>query len=191
MTRLAGVTDVSDGVRLLRAMAPVPAAAAEGATLPTVAEHVARVRALAAGHDLVLVEGAGGLLVALDDAGATLAELAAALPGAAVVVVCRSGLGTLNHTTLTLEALERRGTPAAGTVIGSWPAVASEVETSNRWHLASLADPAARRRPRRRGGSSARRLPRRGPGLVRPPAVTCRGASVRPRSARSHSCSHR
>ncbi|MGY0005448.1 dethiobiotin synthase [Micromonospora sp. I033] len=74
-------------------------------------------------HDLVLVEGAGGLLVpmGLRPSGEpwTVADLAVSL-GAPAVVVARAGLGTLNHTALTLEALERRAIPA-GVVIGAWP----------------------------------------------------------------------
>lgn len=128
--RLTGVRGY-DGVRLRAAMAPRPAAAPEGATLPSLQEHVARVDALQAEHDVVLVEGAGGLLVELTETGETIASLATALD-APVVVVVRSGLGTLNHTALTLEALQHRGVRPLGVVIGSWPATPSFVEVSNR-----------------------------------------------------------
>ena len=67
------------------------------------AEYVAK---LATERDLVIVEGAGGLLVRYDQAGSTLADLAVAL-GAPVLVVVAAGLGTLNHTVLTCEALSR------------------------------------------------------------------------------------
>ena len=70
---------------------------------------------------LVLIEGAGGLAVRYDPAGTTLADLAAIL-GAPVLVVTAAGLGTLNHTALTLEALAARGLSRAGVVIGCWPA---------------------------------------------------------------------
>jgi dethiobiotin synthase len=139
--RLAGVP-VSEGVRLRAAMAPVAAADRESAELPDLAVHVARIRALAAGHDRVLVEGAGGLLVHLDRSGRTLADLTNALaPAASVVVVCRSGLGTLNHTELTLEALARRRLPVAGLVIGSWPAEPDDIDLDNRRYLAGLGVP--------------------------------------------------
>jgi dethiobiotin synthase len=137
--RLAGAA-ASEGVRLPDPMAPVAAAARAGVDLPDLATHVATVRALAMDHDHVLVEGAGGLLVALDGAGQTLADLALAL-AAPVVVVCRSGLGTLNHTALTLEALAHRGIAVVGVVLGSWPAEPSAVEVSNREHLATLGVP--------------------------------------------------
>lgn len=81
------------------------------------------VRAEADKHDLVLVEGAGGLLVPMGVRPSgepwTVADLAVSL-GAPAVVVSRAGLGTLNHTALTLEALERRAVPA-GVVLGAWP----------------------------------------------------------------------
>ncbi|MEV4628771.1 dethiobiotin synthase [Micromonospora sp. NPDC049523] len=81
------------------------------------------VRAEADKHDLVLVEGAGGLLVPMgvrpSGEAWTVADLAVSL-GAPAVVVSRAGLGTLNHTALTLEALERRAVPA-GVVLGAWP----------------------------------------------------------------------
>jgi dethiobiotin synthase len=140
--RLAGVAEAFEGVRLKAPMAPPPAAALEGAALPTLAEHVARIEGLLRDHRHVLVEGAGGLLVELDGAGHTLADLAAAFPErAGTVVVCRSGLGTLNHTQLTLEALERRGLQVAGLVIGSWPEDPDQVELSNLEHLRGLPVP--------------------------------------------------
>ncbi|MEV1331589.1 dethiobiotin synthase [Micromonospora costi] len=84
-------------------------------------------------HDLVLVEGAGGLLVpmGLRPSGEpwTVADLAVSL-GAPAVVVARAGLGTLNHTALTLEALDRRAVPA-GVVIGAWPAAPELVHWTN------------------------------------------------------------
>jgi dethiobiotin synthase len=129
VSRLAGVTG-ADGVRLRAAMAPRPAAALEDATLPVLSDHVSRIRALEPRYDVVLVEGAGGLLVELTEAGETIADLAAAVD-APVVVVVRSALGTLNHTRLTLEALQHRGIRVLGLVVGSWPETPSEVEKSN------------------------------------------------------------
>lgn len=98
-----------------------PDTAARRAGLPPVTPAAAATAAaeLAEVHDLVLVEGAGGLLVRLDRDG-TLADVAAAL-GAPVLVVAAAGLGTLNHTALTTEALAARGIRCAGVVVGSWP----------------------------------------------------------------------
>ncbi|MGB6163633.1 MAG: dethiobiotin synthase [Pseudonocardiaceae bacterium] len=99
-----------------------PAMAARRAGLPPVtpATVAAAVRELAAEHDLVLLEGAGGLLVPLDDRGGTLANVAAAV-AAPVLVVAAAGLGTLNHTALTVEVLRTRGLCCVGLVIGAWP----------------------------------------------------------------------
>ncbi len=84
-------------------------------------------------NDLVLVEGTGGLLLPMGlgmSGGAwTLADLAVAL-GAPAVVVARAGHGTLNHTALTLEALERRAVPAL-VVIGAWPTPPDLVHVAN------------------------------------------------------------
>jgi len=100
-----------------------PATAARRAGRPGVAPTAiaAAARELADNRDLVLVEGAGGLLVRFDDDGGTLADVAALL-GAPVVVVARAGLGTLNAVALTCEALRARGLECAGVVVGAWPA---------------------------------------------------------------------
>lgn len=144
VARLSGVGTVFEGIRLRDPMAPVAASDRENRRLPSLALHVDRITELAAAHDHVLVEGAGGLLVELDAEGHTLADLAAATREAArtnMVVVCRSGLGTLNHTLLTLEALRHRGLPAAGLVIGSWPPSPSDIERGNREYFQALGTP--------------------------------------------------
>lgn len=130
--RLSGLTSVHEGARLRDPLAPTTAARREGRALPDVAEHATTVHALAAGHDRVLVEGAGGLLVGLDGEGAGLAELASMLkvPFGFLVVV-RAGLGTLNHTGLTVEALRRRGLPVLGLVVGSVPGSPGLAERTN------------------------------------------------------------
>ncbi|MFF1830250.1 dethiobiotin synthase [Paenarthrobacter sp. NPDC058040] len=138
VVRLAGPLTAEAGVVLGEPMAPVPAAAVDGVALPPLAEHAERILGLASGHDHVLVEGAGGLLVELDHDGGTLPSLGTVLgSGAGYVVVARPSLGTLNHTALTLEALERRKLQVAGVVLGSWPEKPGSVELSNRETLAS------------------------------------------------------
>ena len=69
---------------------------------------------LAAGADVVLVEGAGGFLVPLDDRH-DLADLAVAL-GLPIIMVVGMRLGCLNHALLTLEAMTARGLSLAGWV---------------------------------------------------------------------------
>ncbi len=98
-----------------------PLAAAEESGLPPLAlgDVIEAATQATGGHEVVLVEGAGGLLVPLGEGRWTIADLAAALRAPAVVVA-RAGLGTLNHTALTLEALEARGVPAY-LVLGAWP----------------------------------------------------------------------
>lgn len=120
ITALTGCTDTHEFYRFPDPLAPEAAARHAGMAYPDRHRIVADIRDLATDHDLVLVEGAGGLLVRFDDAGTTLAEIAADL-AAPVVVVADPALGTLNHTALTLEALERRGIDCAGVVLGSWP----------------------------------------------------------------------
>jgi len=63
----------------------------------------------------LIVEGAGGLMVPLND-NAFVIDLAAELH-LPIVLVARSALGTINHTLLSLEALRRRGLEIAGIVI--------------------------------------------------------------------------
>ncbi len=117
--RLSGVDDLHEFARLPEPLAPGTAARRAGGELPTVREMTRAVEALSE-RDLILVEGAGGLLVELDGAGSTLAELAERL-AAPLVVVARAGLGTLNATALTCEAIEARELRCAGVVIGAWP----------------------------------------------------------------------
>jgi dethiobiotin synthase len=128
--RRLGGCEVTELVRLPDPLAPDTAARLAGVTLPTVAEHAARIRDLGEDFDTVIVEGAGGLLVRLDSADGTLLDLADAL-AASVVVVVAAGLGTLNHTELTVQALHARGITPDGLVIGSWPAAPGLAEECN------------------------------------------------------------
>jgi dethiobiotin synthetase len=95
-------------------LAPAVAARLEGRAVSR-ETILAAVRALSARHAAVVVEGAGGLLVPLWEGG-TQADLAVAL-GLPVLLVGRAGLGTVNHTALTCEALARRGLALAGVVL--------------------------------------------------------------------------
>lgn len=128
VTRLAGVADTRELARYPEPLAPATAARRSGAPPVMAAEVVAAVFALDA--DVVLVEGAGGLLVRFNDLGESLADVAAGL-GAPVVLVASAGLGVLNHAALTAEALARRATPLAGTVVGAYPAVPGLAERTN------------------------------------------------------------
>jgi dethiobiotin synthase len=137
--RLTGV-DVQEWTTLDEPLAPDTAARRQGVEIPTVAAYAERLLALPT--ETVLVEGAGGLLVRLDAEGGTLLDLAALLAGSApveVVVVVAAGLGTLNHTELTVAALRARGLTLRGLVIGAWPASPGLAERCNLDDLARVA----------------------------------------------------
>jgi dethiobiotin synthetase len=76
----------------------------------------AAIRAVARTVTVTLVEGAGGLLVPLNDDGRTMADLCAALD-ADLLVVARASLGTINHTLLTLAEARRRALRVLGVVV--------------------------------------------------------------------------
>lgn len=136
--RLSGVTELAGLARYPQPLAPPAAAERAGTALPTADRLLHLVRGLDRPRRLTLVEGAGGLLVELADAGFTLRDLAVEL-GAPALVVVTAELGTLNHTALTLEALAAQHISCSGLVIGSWPARPGLVETSNRSALVRLA----------------------------------------------------
>jgi dethiobiotin synthase len=104
---------LAEGIRLERPVSPHLAARLARRVI-SVPQLVAQVSAEPPG-DRWIVEGAGGLLVPLDEA-TMMADLMKAL-SLPVLVVARSTLGTINHTLLTLEALAARGLPVAGIVM--------------------------------------------------------------------------
>lgn len=83
----------------------------------------------AAGADALIVEGVGGLAVPLTD-GYLVRDFAADL-SFPIVVVARPGLGTINHTLLTLDAARAAGLDVAGVVLTNWPDEPGEMELSN------------------------------------------------------------
>jgi dethiobiotin synthetase len=134
VARLAGIRTLE----LARYPDPLaPLAAARVANLPALQLDHALAAIRDFDHDVVLIEGAGGLLVPIGEGGWTLADLAEEL-GARCVVVARAGLGTLNHTALTLAALADRGL-SAQVVIGAWPRHPELVHHANLEDLPPLA----------------------------------------------------
>ncbi|MDB5297518.1 MAG: dethiobiotin synthase [Phycisphaerales bacterium] len=97
-----------------------PAVAAQRAKQPLDWPAIDRsVRLMSAGSDVMVVEGVGGVMVPMDATGHTVLDVARwlALPA---VVVARPGLGTINHTLLTLNALRSAGVRVAGVVINRY-----------------------------------------------------------------------
>jgi dethiobiotin synthetase len=96
----------------------------------------AAAREAATGAEVVVVEGVGGLLVPLSGS-YDVRALAGAL-GMPLVIAARPGLGTLNHTLLTIESARHRGLKVAAVVLTPWPADPAAIEESNRDTLARL-----------------------------------------------------
>lgn len=95
-------------------------------------------RAAAEGADALLVEGVGGLLVPLTP-GYLIRDLAVEL-GLPVAIAAHPGLGTINHTLLTIDSARGAGLDVRGVVMTPWPpAGASRLEESNRRTVARLA----------------------------------------------------
>jgi len=87
--------------------------------------------------DVLVCEGVGGLLVPFS-LGYSVRDLAADL-GFPVVVAARPGLGTINHTLLTVEAARAAGLSVAGIVMTPWPGEPGPIERSNRATVECLA----------------------------------------------------
>ncbi len=97
--------------------APLVAARAEGRSIDLTAltNHAASLAASLGDDGVLFIEGAGGLLVPLTD-DVTFADWLTTLPAARLLIVARAGLGTINHTLLTIEAARSRKLDVAGIV---------------------------------------------------------------------------
>jgi dethiobiotin synthetase len=114
-------------------VSPHLAAELAGVTIEP-AELVAAARA----HDLVVCEGVGGLLVPITP-GYLVRDLAVDLH-LPLVIAARPGLGTINHTLLTVEAARGGGLAVAGVVMTPWPDDPTPMQVSNRAIVERLAD---------------------------------------------------
>lgn len=123
-TGLPSARILPEAYRLKLPASPHVSAAAEGVTIRR-----ERLR-LPPVPGAIVVEGAGGLLVPIND-DATMLDLMVwlALP---IVLVARTALGTINHTLLSLEALRRRGLALHALVLNGEP-VPMTTETLRRW----------------------------------------------------------
>ena len=114
---------------------PHLAAAREGAAIAC-EQILAELRVDADAADAVVVEGIGGLLVPLAD-GWDVRRLAAEL-GWPVLIAARPGLGTINHTLLTLEAARAAELDVRAVVLTPWPEQPDEITQSNRETIARI-----------------------------------------------------
>lgn len=118
--RLMSAAECKDSLELVnpyRFRQPLAPAVAAGLTRRKIdpKKIVSAFRTLAARHDFMVVEGAGGILVPLSIKYAY-GDLASAIK-LPVIIVARPGLGTINHTLLTVSALQLRRIAIAGIII--------------------------------------------------------------------------
>lgn len=95
-------------------------------------------RAAAEGADALVCEGVGGLLVPLAS-GYLVRDLAANL-GLPLAIAASPGLGTINHTLLTIEAARAAGLTVELVVLTPWPTSPRAIEESNRETIAALGE---------------------------------------------------
>jgi dethiobiotin synthetase len=141
-TLLQWVADCTDDPELIapyRLRAPLaPALAAEEESVRVDLAYIVEVASsLCDRHDFTLIEGAGGLMVPLAG-GLLVADLVLQL-SLPLLVVCRPGLGTINHTLLTIHAARTMGIPLAGFIINGMPPQPDAAEALAPHNLASLA----------------------------------------------------
>jgi dethiobiotin synthetase len=119
LPRLAGNDPGESIIHCLKnPKAPLFAARDQDIVIDT-GEVLDRIRTLSARHDPLIVEAAGGLFVPVTETELIIDLVEAS--GARPLVVAQAGLGTINHTLLTLDALSRRKTPRPGLVFVSPP----------------------------------------------------------------------
>lgn len=136
---IASVCNAESAICLRYLEAPLaPAVAAEREEVDLSYENLCQKTAAALDETAIgIVEGIGGLRVPLAD-DREVVDLVADL-GCTAVVVARSGLGTLNHTALTLEALSQRDVPVLAVVLNEY-AGATTAERTNPDVLRSMTD---------------------------------------------------
>jgi dethiobiotin synthetase len=99
-------------------------------------DHGAHSESSPARAPLLIVEGVGGLLTPLTH-DFTVRDLAVEL-GLPLLIAAPPGLGTINHTLLTIEAARTAGLSVAAVVLTPWPEEPSQMEWSNRETIARL-----------------------------------------------------
>jgi dethiobiotin synthetase len=150
--RLTGVSDLHEFVRYAEPLAPATAARRLGESGPDLQALADRIVALV-DRDLVIVEGAGGVLVRFNDRDEGIRELIGALQDRLrsspegvdlrrieVVLVSGAGLGCLHDAAAAAEALTSRGLAAQHLVVGDWPVEPGLAERCNLLDLPEYAD---------------------------------------------------
>ena len=132
-TVAGGDPDVVAPYRFGPPVSPHYAAELAGAAI----EPARLVEAARAARGTLVCEGVGGLMVPLTP-GYLVRDLAVDL-GLPVVIAARTGLGTINHCLLTVEAARAAGLHLAGIVMTPWPEVPEPIELSNRATVERLA----------------------------------------------------
>ncbi len=133
----AGAADPLDAINPYRFAAPLAPNVAARSTgreidLTIIKE---RYEDLSTVHDLVLVEGAGGLFAPVTDS-ETMADLAALL-GLPLIIVAPSRLGCINHTLLTVRAAEQKGIPVLGIILNH-PVPLDAADLSTQYNLEEI-----------------------------------------------------
>jgi dethiobiotin synthetase len=136
LASVANAGQAPEDVAPYRFRPPVSPHLAADVALTTV--EPAELLSVARRHDLLVGEGVGGLMVPLTT-GYLVRDLAVDL-GLPVVIAARPGLGTINHTLLTVEAARTGGLRVAAVVMTPWPREPSVMERSNRETIERLAD---------------------------------------------------
>ena len=135
---LAEPLDLLTPITLKLPLAPGVAAAREGVTVEL--DRIVQAREeLASRYDILVTEGAGGLYVPLTATNFLVLDMVHwfRLP---LIVVARAGLGTINHTALTVKAAQQAGVPVAGVVINRYPENPSLAEETNPEVITALTD---------------------------------------------------
>jgi dethiobiotin synthetase len=138
LARACAQPQLADAPGLYRAAvpaAPYAVSLATGAATPSLVQLATAIATAALGSELVLVEGAGGLLVPLDREH-TIADLIAAL-GLPIVLVAPNALGVLSHALTAAESAERRNLQVAALILTDL-SPAADLSDPSRPHNAAI-----------------------------------------------------
>ena len=142
LTKAAGVDDEMSLIVPYRFKEPVaPALAAHLQSVEINIEKIVESYSiLSSRHDVIIVEGAGGIMVPIIDSGSSnylVSDLIAKL-NLPTIIVAKASLGTINHTCLTIEHAKSKNIDVAGVIINGYPDKPSLAETHNPKMIESL-----------------------------------------------------